>query len=337
MFLCLQSFLTNREQCVKIGTFSSPFLPVISDIAQGSVIGPFLFLLFINDLTDVFDNEFVSKLYADDLKSYNCNDYRLNPDCTQQALNHISIWSDSWQLKLSNSKCGSLLLKGNINYVDNQPLLLGDDTLAKFVTVTDLGVIIDSNLSFSPHIDNVISRAKQRIYLIFKSFKSRDVWLFIFAYKTYVLPILDYCSSVWSPSKLSDIDNIENVQRYYTKRLHGLWAVPYGERLSICDLETLESRRLKFDLILCYKIVHNLIELKFNDFFEYDPNSRTRGHNLKLRIPLCKNKARKNFFAVRVIPVWNSLPGYFVNSVSLIQFKTFIVQHDISNYLNRKY
>ena len=116
-----------------------------------------------------------------------------------------------------------------------------------------------------------------------------------------------------------------------------MFILSYGERLSICDLETLESRRLKFDLILCYKIVHNLIELKFNDLFEYDPNSRTRGHNLKLRIPLCKNKARKNLFAVRVIPVWNSLPGYFVNSVSLIQFKSFVIQHDISNYLNRKY
>ena len=160
-------------------------------------MGSFLFLLFINDLPDIIDDGFHAKLFADDLKSYNIFDYRVNPNAVQISLDSITAWADEWQLRLSTSKCGSLLLKNKSWFEDDTNLFIGESFLVALNTVKDLGVFIDSNLSFSPHIDSVISNAKQRIYLIFKSFESRDITLFIFAYKTYVLPILDYCSSVW--------------------------------------------------------------------------------------------------------------------------------------------
>ena len=165
------------------------------------------------------------ELYADDLKSYNTSDYRCNPENTKHSLELICKWAETGQLKLSILKCGSLLLKGNINYLDSQELFVGNDSLSALETVKNLGIIVDCTLSFTPHIESVVGRAKQRIYLIFKSFKTRDVNLLIFAYKVYVLPILDYCSPVWSPSKLTDIDNLENVQRYFTKRLDGIYGL----------------------------------------------------------------------------------------------------------------
>ena len=337
LFLCIKSFLTDRVQRVKVGDYMSSFLSLTSGVPQGSVLGPLLFLLYINDLPNMFDADFIAKIYADDLKSYNTQDYRSNPKSTQKSLNLITSWADTWQLKLSVKKCGTLLLKGKMNYVDTEDLFIGDDSLAVLENVKDLGVIIDCNLCFTPHIDGVISKAKQRIFLIFKSFKSRNIDLFIFAYKVYVLPILEYCSSVWSPSKLSDIDNLESVQRYYTKRLEGLWEKSYSERLVICNLVSLEQRRLISDLLLCFKIVNNLIDLKFSDFFEFDPNNRTRGHNFKLRIPLCKNNIRQNFFSIRVVPVWNSLPGAMVNSQSLPLFKNMLINHNLSSHLYRSH
>ena len=123
----------------------------------------------------------------------------------------VSAWADKWQLRLSTSKCGSLLLKNNSWFEDETNLLLGDNSLTLFDTVKDLGVLVDSSLSFSPHIDSVISKANQRKYLIFKSFESRDIALFTFAYQTYILPILDYCSSIWSPYKFSAIERLEDV------------------------------------------------------------------------------------------------------------------------------
>jgi len=83
--------------------------------------------------------------------------------------------------------------------------------------IVDLGVTIDNKLKFNIHIDEVISKAKRRIYMLFKSFTSRNVSFFVFAYKTYVLPILDYCSSVWSPESLLEIDKLEAIKRFYTK------------------------------------------------------------------------------------------------------------------------
>ena len=233
-------------------------------------MGSFLFLIYINDLPDLFENDVISKLYADDLKSYNTYDYRVNPSKTERSLKLISDWAEIWQLKLSIQKCGSLLLKGKYNYIDTQDLFINEDLLSVLESVKDLGIIVDSQLSFTPHIDSVIARAKQRIYLIFKSFKSRSITMLMTAYKTYILPILDYCSSVWSPQKLSDIDNLENVQRYFTKRLHKLWHSSYADRLIKCNIVSLEKRRLITDLILCFKIINNVVELKFDDFFTFD-------------------------------------------------------------------
>ena len=91
-----------------------------------------------------------------------------------------------------------------------------------FDSVTDLGVVIDWELTFTKHILGIVSKAKQRIFLIFKSFQSRDIKLLVFAYVTYIRPIVEYCSIIWSPNKLRDIDLLEDIQRYFTKRLHGL-------------------------------------------------------------------------------------------------------------------
>ena len=118
----------------------------------------------------------------------------------------------------------------------------------------DLGVLVDNHLSFSGHIRATVGKAKQRIYLLFKCFASRNMSLRLKAYVSYILPIFDYCSSAWSPCKLSDIDLLENVQRNFSKRLDGLKDLPYEERLNKCGLVSLELRRLRKDLALYYQI-----------------------------------------------------------------------------------
>ena len=277
---------------------------------------------------------FKAKLFADDLKSYNSFDFRNNPIAVQYSLDSISDWSDMWQLKLAIKKCGSLLITHNSRPFDAATLNINDEPLSVLDCVRDLGVLVDSNLSFSSHIDNVIAKSKQRAYLIFKSFESREIDLFVFAYKTYILPILDYCCSVWSPYKLTDINRLENVQRSYTKKLKGQWYLPYKQRLLNCHLTSLELRRLIYDIVLCFKIIHNLVAIDFSDFFEFDLNRRTRGHNFKLRIPKCKSRFRFNFFAVRVVPVWNSLPNEFVNCSSVRHLKRLLIGYNLSAFLS---
>jgi len=136
-----------------------------------------------------------------------------------------------------------------------------------------------------------------------KSFISRNVKLMVFAFKTYIMPNLECCSGIWSPTLLHDIDKIESVQRYFTKRLEGLWDVCYPERLVICGLVPLELRRIWADLIVCYKIVHKHIDLPMEDYFKLSTCNRTRGHNFKLSIPVCFNNVRSHYFASRVVPI----------------------------------
>ena len=165
---------------------------------------------------------------------------------------------------------------------------------------------------------------------------SRNVFLLLKAYISYVLPIFDYCSSIWSPYKLTDIDLLENVQRNFTKRLNGMQDLSYEERLSKCGLVSLELRRLRKDIALCYQIVNGLIAIDFKEFFLPCPYNKTRGHRQKLKIPaLSSTSARSNFFAVRIVPVWNSLPEKVVLSKSYSEFCKAVQSVDLSAFLKR--
>ena len=337
LLACIKSFLYDRSQRVKIGDYVSSSLLLRSGIPQGSVLGPFLFLLYINDLPSIFDSTIRSKLFADDAKLYNLSDYSVSPTTTQVALTALALWSEAWQINLSLAKCGSLLLRASKTFVDEFSLSVNDVDLQVLSEIDDLGVIIDPKLTFSKNIDTVIAKANQRIYLIFKSFKSRSVKSLSLAFKTYILPIMEYCSPIWNPHLLHDIDRLEKVQRSFTKRLFGLRDKTYNARLIACRLVSLELRRLQIDLILCFKIVHSLVALKFEDFFELDANTRTRGHNLKLRAPRCQTTCRRNFFSIRIIAVWNSLPANLVNCATLADFKRDLKKHSFAKFLTKDY
>ena len=129
-------------------------------------------------------------------------------------------------------------------------------------------------------------------------------------------------------------DLIESVQRTFTKMLPGFANLTYAERLLNLQLQSLQQRRLLFDLKMCYNIVYGVYDLRFSDFFTYSNSFSTRGHTLKLAVPLCKHNTRKYFFAVRIVPIWNSLPEHIVSASSPAVFKKLISAHDFSLFLN---
>ena len=324
------SFLTERRQSVKVGSSFSKFCPVSSGIPQGSVIGPLLFNLFINDITDQLDNTTTSKIFADDIKIYTEFDIISSTNSLQNHLDLIHKWSTSWQLPISHSKCNMLFLgrhKPTTAFnISNSPL-----NVSEFIV--DLGVTIDPELKFSNHIIGIVTRAKQRAALIHRCFLSRKICIIVRAFKTYVRPLVEYAPQIWSPYLSSLISLIEGVQRSFTKRLQGLTDLSYSERLVKLKLQSLEHRRLIFDLVLCYNIVHGLNALPFDDFFAFTPNSTTRGHRFKLSVPIAKINLNKYTFSSRVVPVWNSLPSDFVSACSTYLFKKLINQHNLNKCL----
>ena len=110
------------------------------------------------------------------------------------------------------------------------------------------------------------TRSRRKASIILNCFKSKNKTILFKAFATFVRPLLDYCSNVWSPFRKSEIDLIESVQKRFTKRLSGMADLPYSDRLKILGTESLEKRRLKNDLCMYYKIFA-LVDLPVGDFF----------------------------------------------------------------------
>ena len=139
--------------------------------------------------------------------------------------------------------------------------------IASSDNVVDLGVTISTDLSFKSHIQSIVSKSYQRLSVLFRGFVTRDVKFLRRAYITFIRPILEYNSIIWSPTEIYLIDLIEQVQRYFTRNIPALNELSYEDRLAAINLKFLELRRLHFDLIYYFKIFNNLTPHDPSDFF----------------------------------------------------------------------
>ena len=333
LYFWIEAFLTNRFQKVKIGSSFSSVCSVTSGVPQGSVLGPLLFNLFINDLVDSLEPNTTAKLFADDLKLYS-EFSNVHPNTLQAQLIEIEKWSKLWQLKISHSK-SYILSFGSKD--PHSKFFLDGNCIAQSDTVKDLGITIDSDFKFKHHINNITCIANQRSALISRCFLSRSPENLVRAFKVYVRPLLEYASTTWSPSYIAQILQLESVQRTFTKRIPGCHNLSYKERLTRLNLQSLEHRRLIADLVMCFNIVHNFNCLNSADFFIPNPNKSLRGHSLKICVPIVKTNTRKFFFSNRIVPIWNSLPNDLVTSNNPNSFKRRLRNIDLNKFLTFPY
>lgn len=330
----LSAFLAGRTQRVVVNNQYSSYAAVVSGVPQGSVLGPLFFLLYVNDLTDVVENIHL-KLFADDLKIY-CAVPKSSTESSPLtiALNSVYLWSAKWQLNLASEKCVVLHL-GHGN--PKRKYYINGVCLAAVNEFRDLGVIISHDMKFNKHCQIIAGKALRRVGLIFRAFKSRDPDLLLRAYKTYVRPILETCTEIWSPHQNQNKIAIERVQIQFTWRLFkrcywgnpALIGVSYQERCSKLNLNSLESRRCINDLVMCYKILHNHVNLCPTDFFQLS-TTNTRGNSLKLFYDTSRINVRKYFFANRVVQPWNKLPNSVVESTTVNSFKLQLGEEEIN-------
>ena len=331
----IKAFLTARKQCVVVENCFSNWVDVLSGVPQGSVLGPILFLIFVNDVVDISDNSTVCSLFADDLKIYSAVDIVAGCDSLQNALDKLTVWCNKWQMCINISKTLVLHI-GKKN--PKHEYSINNVVIRTVESARDLGVIVDSLLSFDGHIDSIVKRAYIRIGILFKGFVTRDVHVLKQAYVTFIRPTLEYASVVWSPYKLKHINAIEKIQRHFTRRIPHLRDLSYGERLAIINLETLELRRLKADLTMYYKILHGLTPMSVDEYFVI--TSHTRSTRASDKFLLSKSdfcsKALENDFFDRNITCWNDLPECVKCALSVKSFKTLLSKTDLSNYLSVK-
>ena len=313
---------------------------MVSGVPQGSVLGPLYFLIFINDISTSIPPGIRCMLFADDVKIFAALNGRSNEAklLLQESLDNVMSWASDWQLNISYTK--SFCIRFGREDIDGYSL--GHHHLTAKDACSDLGVLFTRNVRFKDHCVSIACKPLRIINILFRSFTVGNCNAIVRAYCVYVRPILEYCSPVWSPVYVTDIDLIERVQRYFTRRLyHRLSYEPssYLNRLKRLGLDPLELRRLRLDLLTCYKIVHCEIALAFADFFEWSPGiNRTRGHTLRLRASRANSNVLSHFFAHRVVPVWNSLPSSIgnaplVTAQNFIAFKKRLRYVDLSAHL----
>ena len=139
---------------------------------------------------------------------------------------------------------------------------------------------------------------------------------------TYLRPHIDFCSCVWNVGYLADVRRLESLQRTWTKEIAGFSGLSYRERLRKLDLYSIYGRLLRKDLIKVWCCFHLDSSSELQSVFELAAYDRTRGHSLKLSIPVCRTELRRRFLSVRCVKTWNSLPSSVVESESIHSFKT---------------
>lgn len=327
IFQFLKNFLTDRSFRVKIGdTFSDPY-QTFSGVPQGSVLGPILFLIFINDLPNCLHDGIGFKIYADDLKIYVTYKDETRKELLKTALHKIEKWSNDNGLKISSEKSMALYI-GKQN--QNTPYSLCEEIIPREECVKDLGILIDSELSFSQHINKVIKSSYLAANQILKIMKTRDLKTLIFAYKTYVRPLLEYATETWNPHKKSDINRIEKIQKFYTRRAFkkcGLVPLPYEKRLDICGIQKLTKRRKIADLVMTQKILTGQTHLPPQKYF----SKTVRAHRkpLLLQNRKCTSKTQRNFF-IRIVSLWNKLPKQAMEFFDSKDFRKLTTELDLS-------
>ena len=328
----VRDFLNQRKQRVSVNGNSSTDHNVTSGIPQGSVLGPILFVIYINDMPDCVDA--TAYLFADDTKVY--KDIKRPHDriCLQTDLNSLQTWSDTWLLKFHPNKCKAISISNKKNTEDiNQKYHLYDNDgnqvkLDQSDGEKDIGVLVDENINFSKHIQQQINKANSIMGLIRRTYTFLDERSFKYLFQALVRPHLEYAAAVWSPYKIADIESIENVQRRATKLIPSLKSLEYPQRLRKLKMPTLKYRRLRGDMIETFKILKGIYDKEVTDkMLALDTNVRTRGNSLKLKKRFSRLNIRKFSFTNRIVDPWNSLPEHIIQAKTVKSFEIALDNH----------
>lgn len=303
----LRSFLMDRSFRVKVGDSLSHSLESPSGVPQGSVLGPVLFIIYLIGIENVVAHDIKIRIFADDIKIYTCFDSKtkaIRTAALQLTIDRIIAWATEWQLELASNKC-SVVHIGTRN--PRTGYTLGGAPLTACDQVRDLGLTVSSTITPTVNSSARAKMAMTRARLLARTVTSTNRVVLMNLFKSYVLPVLDFASSVWNPYLLKDIRELERVQRYWTRIVfyrvypdsgYPQSMPPYAFRSRILGLRTLCERRAAIDLTLAFKMRRNETAARFSQYFKLKP-TRGRNGSFALRIHSTRNTVRHNYFTLR--------------------------------------
>ena len=304
---------------------ASSWEDIQSGVVQGSVLGPCLFLIYINDIDGVVDDldGFLSK-FADDTKWVKKISSEQDRKDFQQGLDNLMQWADAWQMEFNKDKCHIIHLGRNNN---KYHYTMGGVQLAASEFEKDLGVIVHQSLRPSLQCAKAARKANSVLGQLCRGVGYRDKDVFMNLYKTYVRPHLEYVVQAWCPWTMGDKEVLEAVQRRAVRAVTNIKGRTYEERLKELGLETLEDRRRRGDLLQAYRVLTGKDNVDPSTWFSmYQPPEdqvRTRqAAGYRNVVPNQWNgEIRRNFWSVRVVEPWNNLPDCVKESNTVDMFK----------------
>ena len=327
----IEEWLSGRKQRVVLNGKASNWADVLSGVPQGSVLGPILFLIYINDIDDAIDCvSTLMKKFADDTKIASIADTLEQCQLLQEQIDALQRWADIWQMSFNVDKCVVMHIgQNNPSYA----YTMNGTELKITECEKDIGVYMQPSLKPSIHIAEAVKTANRVLGMLLKSLTFRDKNHFIRLYKQYVRCHLECAVQVWNPWLIQDIENLESVQRRAISKCHGLTG-SYEEKLKSVGLTTLCERRGRGDMIQTFKILKGIDDVDYKTWFTKvnESHQRTRQavrvsddgtitQSESLIKPKSRLDVRKNFFSCRVIDPWNDLHPSVQGAADVLDFK----------------
>jgi len=316
----IDQFLLDRKMRVQVNGSLSDWFKVFSGVPQGSVLGPLLFLVYVQDLPQWVTNSIM--MFADDTKLWARISTLEDGQSLQRDLQQLAEWSKKWLLAFNPAKCKVMHIG---HEVKTSYTMTDGDSIKTLDTTTeekDLGILVTRDLKSQEQCIQSAKKAQSVLGMVKRHFKELDKEDFLIIYNTYIRPHLEYCVQAWSPHLVKDKVCLERIQRRATKMVKEVKKLKYEDRLRKLGIYSLERRRLRGDLIEVYKVLSGKEKVNKDKFFTLaQDNHGLRGHNQRLFKPRCRTTVRKQFFTNRIINQWNSLPQEVINATTVNIFK----------------
>ena len=323
----LSSYLYNRSQVVSLGNLYSESSDVQYGVPQGSILGPLLFLVFVNDMPLQLHNS-DADMYADDTTVHTSGStLTIVEDILNTDLHNIETWctSNGLVINCNKTKCMTISTRQKMSQLDTPDMSLFVDN-KKIEPVTShvmLGVHVDQNLAWKIQIRSVCNKISSKLALLsrikhYLPFKARCLF-----YNSYVLPHFDYCCNLWSGC--TDLDRLCKLQKRAARTILNVSYYEHSAPLfKYLNWLPLKSRIVFNQLVLVYKALNNLAPEYLKDLLLY--TNEVHGYGLRsstgsLYPPLPQIALFKNSFSYSSTLLWNKLPNDVRLSTTLNTFK----------------